>query len=118
MRCLRSTTVSTAGVVSAPSVLRRPTDVAGRGIDVKNIDLVVNYELPFAIENYTHRIGRTGRAGRAGTAVAFLTAEDADIMYDLKALLKSSNNAVPPELERHEGLCVLATNRPMDLDEV
>ena len=78
------------------------TDVAGRGIDVKNIDLVVNYELPFAIENYTHRIGRTGRAGRAGTAVAFLTAEDADIMYDLKALLKSSNNAVPPELERHE----------------
>jgi len=78
------------------------TDVAGRGIDVKNIDLVVNYELPFSIENYTHRIGRTGRAGRAGTAVAFLTAEDTDIMYDLKALLKSSNNAVPPELERHE----------------
>jgi ATP-dependent RNA helicase DDX23/PRP28 len=72
------------------------TDVAGRGIDVKNIDLVVNYELPFSIENYTHRIGR------AGTAVAFLTAEDTDIMYDLKALLKSSNNAVPPELERHE----------------
>ena len=78
------------------------TDVAGRGIDVKNIDLVVNYELPFSIENYTHRIGRPGRAGRAGTAVAFLTAEDTDIMYDLKALLKSSNNAVPPELERHE----------------
>ena len=78
------------------------TDVAGRGIDVKNIDLVVNYELPKDIENYTHRIGRTGRAGRAGTAVAFLTAEDTDIMYDLKALLKSSNNAVPPELERHE----------------
>ena len=49
------------------------TDVAGRGIDVKGIDLVVNYELPHTIENYTHRIGRTGRAGRKGTAVSFLT---------------------------------------------
>lgn len=78
------------------------TDVAGRGIDVKNIDLVVNYELPFTIENYTHRIGRTGRAGRKGTAVSFLTNEDTDIMYDLKTLLKTSNNPVPPELERHE----------------
>ncbi len=65
------------------------TDVAGRGIDVKNIDLVVNYELPFTIENYTHRIGRTGRAGRKGTAVSFLTNEDTDIMYDLKTLLKT-----------------------------
>ena len=78
------------------------TDVAGRGIDVKNVDLVVNYELPFVIENYTHRIGRTGRAGRKGTAVAFLTSEDTDIMYDLKELLKNSINVVPPELERHE----------------
>ena len=78
------------------------TDVAGRGIDVKNIDLVVNYELPHVIENYTHRIGRTGRGGRRGTAVAFLTGEDTDIMYDLKELLKNSGNVVPPELDRHE----------------
>ena len=78
------------------------TDVAGRGIDVKGIDLVVNYELPHVIENYTHRIGRTGRAGRQGTAVAFVTSEDVDVMYDLKELLKNSGNHVPPELERHE----------------
>ena len=78
------------------------TDVAGRGIDVKGIDLVVNYEMPFVIENYTHRIGRTGRAGRQGTAVSFLTSEDQDIFYDLKELLTNSNNPVPPELARHE----------------
>ena len=78
------------------------TDVAGRGIDVKDIDLVVNYELPNLIENYTHRIGRTGRAGRKGTAVSFLTAEDQDIMYDLRNLLIESNNQVPPELERQK----------------
>ena len=78
------------------------TDVAGRGIDVKDIDLVVNYEMPLVIENYTHRIGRTGRAGRQGTAVSFITSEDTDVMYDLKELLTNSGNAVPPELARHE----------------
>jgi ATP-dependent RNA helicase DDX23/PRP28 len=78
------------------------TDVAGRGIDVKGIDLVVNYELPALIENYTHRIGRTGRAGRKGTAVSFITSEDQDIMYDLRQLLIESNNEVPPELERQK----------------
>jgi ATP-independent RNA helicase DbpA len=47
------------------------TDVAGRGIDVEGLDLVVNYELPAQPEAYVHRIGRTGRAGRAGAAVTF-----------------------------------------------
>lgn len=78
------------------------TYVAGRGIDVKGIDLVVNYELPHTIENYTHRIGRTGRAGRKGTAVSFLTSDDRDIMYELKELLIESKNHVPDALANHE----------------
>ena len=78
------------------------TDVAGRGIDVKGIDLVVNYEMPLVIENYTHRIGRTGRAGRQGTAVSFLTSEDTDVMYELKELLTNSGNHVPGELANHQ----------------
>jgi len=82
------------------------TDVAGRGIDVKGIDLVVNYELPHTIENYTHRIGRTGRAGRKGTAVSFLTSDDRDIMYELKELLIESKNHVPDALANHEAACV------------
>lgn len=49
------------------------TDVAGRGIDVPDVALVVNYDMPNNIENYTHRIGRTGRAGRKGVAVTLLT---------------------------------------------
>jgi ATP-dependent RNA helicase DDX23/PRP28 len=52
------------------------TDVAGRGIDVPDVALVVNYDMPGSIENYTHRIGRTGRAGRKGIAVTFLTLGD------------------------------------------
>jgi ATP-dependent RNA helicase DDX23/PRP28 len=42
------------------------TDVAGRGIDVKNVSLVINYDMSKNIEDYTHRIGRTGRAGKSG----------------------------------------------------
>ena len=49
------------------------TDVAGRGIDVPDVALVVNYDMPAGIEAYTHRIGRTGRAGKKGTAITFLT---------------------------------------------
>jgi hypothetical protein len=49
------------------------TDVAARGIDVNNIDCVINYDIPNDVETYLHRIGRTGRAGNKGTAVSFVT---------------------------------------------
>ena len=55
------------------------TDVAGRGIDVPDVAMVVNYDMPHTIENYTHRIGRTGRAGRTGVAVTFLTMHDTEV---------------------------------------
>ena len=56
------------------------TDVAGRGIDVPDVAMVVNYDMPHTIENYTHRIGRTGRAGRTGVAVTFLTMHDTEVL--------------------------------------
>ena len=52
------------------------TDVAARGIDVDDLELVVNYDLPYDAEDYVHRIGRTGRAGRKGMAVTFVTGRD------------------------------------------
>ncbi|MBM3934900.1 MAG: DEAD/DEAH box helicase [SAR202 cluster bacterium] len=52
------------------------TNVAARGIDVSDIDLVINYEMPETAELFTHRVGRTGRMGRAGTAITLLTAVD------------------------------------------
>jgi ATP-dependent RNA helicase DDX23/PRP28 len=78
------------------------TDVAGRGIDVPDVGLVVNYQMPSTIEAYTHRIGRTGRAGKKGVATSFVTPEDRDVYFDLKQLLTESGNVVPPELARHE----------------
>ncbi len=50
------------------------TDVAARGIDIKELPVVVNYDLPRSVHDYTHRIGRTGRAGESGQAVSFITA--------------------------------------------
>jgi ATP-dependent RNA helicase DDX23/PRP28 len=79
------------------------TDLAGRGIDVPDVSLVVNFNMATSIESYTHRIGRTGRAGKSGVAITFLGNEDADVMYDLKQIIsKSSISKVPEELRRHE----------------
>jgi ATP-dependent RNA helicase DeaD len=52
------------------------TDVAARGIDVEDLELVVNYDLPYDAEDYVHRIGRTGRAGRRGMAITFVSGRD------------------------------------------
>ncbi|KAH8815161.1 pre-mRNA-splicing ATP-dependent RNA helicase-like protein prp28 [Xylogone sp. PMI_703] len=79
------------------------TDLAGRGIDVPDVSLVINFNMANTIEAYTHRIGRTGRAGKSGVAITFLGNEDADVMYDLKQMLtKSSISRVPEELRKHE----------------
>merc|ERR1719489_628624 len=78
------------------------TDVAGRGIDVKDVSLVINYDMAKSIEMYTHRIGRTGRAGKSGKAITFLTTEHAELFYDLKAMLQSSPvSTCPHELSSH-----------------
>lgn len=79
------------------------TDLAGRGIDVPDVSLVVNFNMATSIESYTHRIGRTGRAGKTGVAITFLGNEDSDVMYDLKQMIsKSEISRVPEELRKHE----------------
>ncbi|KAF8336514.1 P-loop containing nucleoside triphosphate hydrolase protein [Cantharellus anzutake] len=79
------------------------TDLAGRGIDVQDVSLVINYQMAGTIEAYVHRIGRTGRAGKTGVAITFLTNDDDEVMYDLKnEIAKSPISKVPPELARHE----------------
>ncbi|KAH6939648.1 hypothetical protein HPB50_020249 [Hyalomma asiaticum] len=78
------------------------TDVAGRGIDIRNVSMVINYDMAKTIEDYTHRIGRTGRAGLHGKAVSFVTKEDSHLFYDLKQLIMSSPvSTCPPELANH-----------------
>ncbi|MFM9055450.1 MAG: DEAD/DEAH box helicase, partial [Bacteroidota bacterium] len=59
------------------------TDLASRGIDVKELDLVINYDMPAEAETYVHRIGRTGRAGREGISISFRGFDDGDVEKDL-----------------------------------
>jgi ATP-dependent RNA helicase DDX23/PRP28 len=77
------------------------TNVAAKGIDVEGLELVINYDAPTSIDDYTHRIGRTGRAGKKGTAITFLTDADEGIFYDLKQYLEMNDQIVPDELSSH-----------------
>lgn len=71
------------------------TDIAARGIDVKGIAHVVNYDLPQCSDDYIHRIGRTGRAGASGQAVSLLTPEDNQQWHRISKLLKRSQSPAP-----------------------
>ncbi|KAJ3302873.1 mRNA splicing protein prp28 [Kappamyces sp. JEL0829] len=92
-----------AGLKAGTREVMVATDVAGRGIDVKNVSLVLNFDMAKSIEDYTHRIGRTGRAGSSGCAITFLASKDTGVYYDLKIVLqKSPLSKVPRELATHE----------------
>ena len=62
------------------------TDIASRGIDINELPLVINYDLPDVPETYVHRIGRTGRAGNAGTALTFCSQEERKLINDIQKL--------------------------------
>jgi ATP-dependent RNA helicase RhlE len=64
------------------------TDVAARGLDIDDLPLVVNYELPHVPEDYIHRIGRTGRAGASGQAISFVAPEEEKYLAEIEKLLK------------------------------
>jgi len=68
------------------------TDIASRGIDVEELSLVVNFDLPETPETYVHRIGRTGRAGASGTAFSFCSPEDEHLLIDIQKHLKTKLN--------------------------
>ncbi|CAD0014498.1 unnamed protein product [Aureobasidium pullulans] len=74
------------------------TDVASRGIDVRNITHVLNYDYPNNSEDYIHRIGRTGRAGAMGTAITFFTTENSKQARDLVNVLAEAKQNIDPRL--------------------
>ncbi|KAL9836288.1 LOW QUALITY PROTEIN: putative ATP-dependent RNA helicase DDX46 [Geothlypis trichas] len=76
------------------------TSVAARGLDVKQLMLVVNYSCPNHYEDYVHRAGRTGRAGNKGYAYTFITEDQARYAGDIIKALELSGNPIPPDLEK------------------
>lgn len=85
---------------SRQSTLLCATDVAARGLDVDDIRMVVNFDMPNDMENYIHRIGRTGRAGKKGTAVSFFVADkNGRTARELVEILSRTEQNIPPELQ-------------------
>ena len=70
------------------------TDVCARGIDIPDVAMVVNYDMPNSIDDYVHRIGRTGRAGNDGNATSFVTTKDCKIAKDLEKILVDARQEV------------------------
>ncbi|KAF7025273.1 hypothetical protein CFC21_037486, partial [Triticum aestivum] len=81
------------------SPIMAATDVAARGLDVKDIKCVINFDFPTTIEDYIHRIGRTGRAGATGMAFTFFTHSNAKYSRNLVKILREAGQVVNPALE-------------------
>jgi len=75
------------------------TDVAARGLDIKDVPAVFNFDVPFNAEDYIHRVGRTGRAGASGLAVTLVSPSDNRLMADLEKLLKRKIEIEPLEFD-------------------
>ena len=73
------------------------TDVAGRGLHIADIGLVVNFELPYEAEDYVHRIGRTGRAGKVGTSVSFADEDESFIIPDIEKYIGEDLKCTNPD---------------------
>jgi ATP-dependent RNA helicase DDX5/DBP2 len=88
---------------SGRSPIMVASDVASRGLDIKDVGFVVNYDFPKGIDDYVHRVGRTGRAGSSGTAYSFFTRDQSRLAGPLIRLLREAKQNVPPELEAMAG---------------
>jgi translation initiation factor 4A len=76
------------------------TDLLARGIDVQQVSLVINYDLPTNIENYLHRIGRSGRYGRKGVAITFCTMDDIPKLRELERYYVTQIDALPADISK------------------
>ena len=74
------------------------TDVAARGLDIPNVEVVINYTFPLTIEDYVHRIGRTGRAGKTGESYTFFQPTDKSHAGELQQVIRQAGQEVPEEL--------------------
>ena len=78
------------------------TDVSARGIDIPDVEYVVNYDLPEEAENYVHRVGRTGRGTQKGRAVSFCSTEEKPVLEEIQGFLKKEITVMPIAKTQYE----------------
>uniref|UniRef100_A0A0M3HL65 RNA helicase n=1 Tax=Ascaris lumbricoides TaxID=6252 RepID=A0A0M3HL65_ASCLU len=71
------------------------TELLGRGLDFRGVNMVVNFDLPTSVVSYIHRIGRTGRAGRRGRAITYFTERDMDVIRPIATVISQAGFPVP-----------------------
>lgn len=90
------------------------TDVSARGIDIPNVEFVVNYDLPEEPENYVHRVGRTGRGTQRGKAVSFCSTEEKTLLEEIQSYLKKEITVMPIERTQYEETIAISEDSDHD----
>lgn len=90
------------------------TDVSARGIDIPDVDYVVNYDLPEVAENYVHRVGRTGRGIRKGLAVSFCSEEEKPVLLEIETFLGQKINVLTIDKEDYSTIIDFSDENPND----
>ncbi|XP_020801901.1 probable ATP-dependent RNA helicase DDX52 [Drosophila serrata] len=98
------------------------TELMGRGIDFKGVNLVINYDFPPTTISYIHRIGRTGRAGRPGRAITFFTQEDTANLRSVAQIIKNSGGTVPEYMLQMKKVrkseAKMRAKKPLDREDI
>ena len=90
------------------------TDVSARGIDIPDVDYVINYDLPDVAENYVHRVGRTGRGVKKGLAISFCSPEEKPVLDEIETFLGQKVNALIIDKEEYTATVDLSLDNPND----
>ena len=90
------------------------TDVSARGIDIPDVDYVINYDLPDVAENYVHRVGRTGRGVKKGLAISFCSPEEKPVLDEIETFLGQKVNALIIDKEEYTATFDLSLYNPND----
>ncbi|MDO8928343.1 MAG: C-terminal helicase domain-containing protein, partial [Bacteroidota bacterium] len=90
------------------------TDVSARGIDIPDVDYVINYDLPEVAENYVHRVGRTGRGVKKGLAVSFCSPEEKPVLDEIETFLDQKVKVLIIDKEEYTATIDLSEDNPND----
>src|SRR5690606_6602541 len=94
------------------------TDVGARGIDIPDVDIVINYDLPEQAENYVHRVGRTGRGTKKGQAVSFCSAEEKNLLAEIEKYVSKPINRIDIAGEAYREILESSSKSVADMDAI